>query len=124
MPHTTLIDPPNVFGLPVGPCDATCQANGSVNYEPPKARAVFNSNSAHMASTPSLPKLMLLSDGPEGGFGSFKLIIHEGQAIFVQNEYGMDVANIGRAGHFGPEDASFNMGRRIIEWAQANNLLP
>jgi haloalkane dehalogenase len=85
--------------------------------EPAASRALYDTYVAAL-ETWTVPKLMVVGD--PGGFG----VVRPEQVDYARAKYpNLDAACIGRAGHFGPEDAPFNLATELLDWAGREGLL-
>ena len=86
--------------------------------EPAASRQLYDGYIAAL-KTWDVPKLLLVGD-PGGGFN----LSNPAQIDYAREQYpNLEAACIGRAGHFGPEDVPFNLGKVLLEWASAEGLL-
>ena len=89
-----------------------------VSGEPVASRQLYDGYVAAL-KTRDVPKLLLVGD-PGGGFN----LSNPAQIDYAREQYpNLEAACIGRAGHFGPEDAPFNLAKVLLAWASAEGLL-
>lgn len=92
-----------------------------IGGEPADVHAIVGRYDAWLASTPSVPKLLLAFEQPEGLHPS-----PTGSSATIQwardNVAGLEVATLGPAGHHAPEDLPNEIGDAIASWLDRRQL--